>query len=161
MKALRALLLGFLFCGIAHAEVRPFTSGSLDAIRAAHADRAFILAFWSIDCAHCPKELRTLGALKKKFPELEIVLVATDNETPGATLADFAARQGLGEVEQWMFADAQPERLRYEIDRHWWGELPRTYFFDGGPDAEGVSGIVPRKRLERWIAAHGLRRARR
>ena len=37
---------------------------------------------------------------------------------------------GLGKVEQWVFADPMPERLRFEIDRRWYGELPRTHFYD-------------------------------
>jgi thiol-disulfide isomerase/thioredoxin len=140
----------------AGAEVRPFESGSLDTIRAARAQRPFILTFWSIDCAHCPKELKALGEIKKQYPKLDIVLVSTDHDSPPLPLADFAAQQGLAGVEQWVFADPQVERLRYEIDRHWWGELPRTYFFDAEHRLEGVSGVVPAGRLQRWAADHVL-----
>ena len=157
MKQLRSLLWWLmLVAGAAQAEVRPFESGSLTAIRAAHAGHAFILTFWSIDCAHCPKELKALGELKRRYPKLDIVLVATDHELPTAPLAAFAVQQGLGAVEQWVFADPQPEKLRFEIDRHWWGELPRTYFFDARHQMEGVSGLVNEERLKRWGAEHGL-----
>lgn len=164
MKPLRRLL-GLLMlvvvaahvtAHVAHAaEVRPFDSASLDAIRAAHARRPFILIFWSIDCAHCPKELKALGELKRQYPKLDIVLVSTDNEAEAAQLAGFAAQQGLGAVEQWMFADPQPEKLRFAVDRRWWGELPRTYFFDASHRSEGVSGLVAPERLQRWAGEHG------
>lgn len=143
-----------LVCSIAQAEVRPFESGSLQAIRNAHAGRPFILTFWSIDCAHCPKELKLLGELKKRHPKLAVVLVSTDNESSVVPLADFAARQGLAGVEQWVFADPQPEKLRFEVDRRWWGELPRTYFFDAAHRMDGVSGLVPEDRLKRWAVEH-------
>ncbi len=137
------------------AGVRPFESGSLQTIRAAHVHRPFILTFWSIDCAHCPKELKALGELKKQYPKLDIVLVSTDGDVPAAHLASFATRQGLGAAEQWVFADPQPEKLRFEIDRRWWGELPRTYFFDAAHKRESVSGLVSEERLQRWALAYG------
>lgn len=136
-------------------EVRPFESGSLDTIRASRAQRPFILTFWSIDCAHCPKELKALGELKRKYPKLDIVLVSTDTEAVPEQLAGFAARQGLGGVDQWMFADPQPEKLRFEVDRRWWGELPRTYFFDAAHRMEGVSGLMSEERLRHWATTHG------
>jgi thiol-disulfide isomerase/thioredoxin len=132
------------------ASLRPFTSGSLANILAARVGQPFILTFWSIDCTHCPKELKTLGELKQQYPQLDIVLVSTDVGAHTAALAAFAARQQLAGAEQWIFAEAQADRLRYEIDRHWWGELPRTYFFDARHQRTALSGLVPRERLERW-----------
>lgn len=155
MRWLPWLLLLVVAWAQAAAEVRPFESGSLDVIRAARAHRPFILTFWSIDCAHCPKELKALGELKTQYPKLDIVLVSTDNEAAAEQLASFAARQGLGGVDQWMFADPQPEKLRFQVDRRWWGELPRTYFFDATHGMDGVSGLVSEERLRRWAKTHG------
>lgn len=147
MKPLCLLLA--LFAGMAHGEIKPFESGSLARIRAARAGKPFILSFWSLECAHCPKELKTLGELKRRHPALDIVLVSTDTPADGAALEDFAQRSGLGRAEQWVFAgDAQ--RLRYEVDRRWRGELPRTYFHDAGHRVEAHSGLVPAEALTRW-----------
>lgn len=139
----------------AEAQVRPFVSGSLAAIRTAHAGQPFILSLWSIDCSHCPKELAALGALKKAHPRLRLVLVATDNGVPPTALAEYVAQHGLEAAEQWVFAGEQDERLRHEIDPRWWGELPRTYFFDAAQRMEGVSGLVPLQRLQQWATAAG------
>lgn len=133
-----------------HAEVRPFESGSVARIRAQHEGRPFILSFWSLDCVHCPKELKALGELKRRHPKVEIVLVSTDTPADADALADFAARQGLAASEQWVFAAPQPQRLRFEVDPRWWGELPRTYFYDAAHRVEATSGIVSGERLARW-----------
>lgn len=157
MKILAFLLLSLAAC-FASAEVRPFESGSHAKIRAAHAGQAFILGFWSLDCPHCPKELKALGELKKKHPEVEIVLVSTDALTETATLNDFVARHGLGNAEQWVFADAQSQKLRFEIDKRWWGELPRTYLFYPDGKTAAFSGTIATEAIEHWLsraAGHG------
>lgn len=148
------MLLLALSAGLAQAELRPFVPGSLAQIEAEQSGKPFILALWSSDCAHCPAELKTLGDLARRHPGLKIVLVATDTPAEAVPLEKLARDYGLGNQSQWVFADPQPEKLRFEIDRRWYGELPRTYFFDVQHRREGTSGVVPAERLERWISAH-------
>lgn len=135
------------------AGVRPFVSGSLARIVAERQGRPFILAIWSIGCTHCPTELKGLGELKKAHPALEIVLLAADTPDEARQGAAMAASFGLGKVEQWVFADEMPERLRHEIDPRWRGELPRTHFYDREHRIERVSGLVPKSRLMAWMRA--------
>ena len=151
MKALLAALALALAVGLAQAEVKPFEPGSLAKIRAAREGRPFILAFWSLDCAHCPKELQALGEFRKRNPGVDVVLVSTDTPDNAPLLAGFAAQQGLPAAEQWVFADPQPQRLRYEIDRRWWGELPRTYLYDSDHKAVAYSGMVAADALQQWL----------
>lgn len=148
-----AAVAALCIAGLAQADVKPFESGALEKIRAARAGRPFILSFWSLECAHCPKELKALGELARRHPALDVVLVSTDTPAEAAALASFAAQSGLARAEQWVFAgDAQ--RLRYEIDRRWWGELPRTYLHDAGHRAEGVSGVISGEALAKWAKEH-------
>jgi len=132
-------------------NVRPFVTGSLASLVAAHANKPFVLAFWSVTCAHCPSELKVLGELKRQYPKLDVVLIATDSPDDAADSARMAGEYGLGRTEQWVFADERPERLRFEIDQRWLGELPRTYFYDRQHKLESVSGVVPRQILAAWI----------
>ena len=136
------------------AEVLPFEAGSLKKIEAAHQGEAFILGFWSAACTHCPAELRTLGALTRRYPALKIVLVAADTPADAPLLAQLAADYGLDRQAQWVFADPQPERLRIAVDRRWFGELPRTYLYDVKHQREGRSGVIPPEELERWVRMH-------
>lgn len=131
--------------------VRPFVAGSLAEIVAERQGRPFILSLWSVSCAHCPQELRALGRLKAANAKLDIVLVATDDPEDAPHIAELARSYGLGKVPQWVFADAQPERLRFEIDRSWHGELPRTYLYDRSHAVGAVSGVMPEARLAKWV----------
>lgn len=147
-----ALLAGL--AGLAEADVRPFGPGSLPQIQGERSGKPFILALWSATCIHCPGELKALGELARQHPGLDIVLVAADTPADAPQLERLAADYGLGRQAQWVFADAQPEKLRFAIDRRWYGELPRTYFFDAQHRREASSGVVPAERLERWVREH-------
>lgn len=132
-------------------EPRPFVSGSLAKIVAERQGKPFVLALWSINCTHCPEELKVLGKLKAANPKFEVVLVAADAAEDAPHAAEMARAYGLASAPQWIFSDDVPERLRFEIDRTWHGELPRTYFYDRQHVVESVSGLVPKQRLEQWI----------
>jgi thiol-disulfide isomerase/thioredoxin len=134
--------------------VRPFVTGSLAKIVAQRQGKPFVLAFWSVSCAHCPMELKALGEIRKRNPQVDIVLVAADTPDEAPLTAQLAASYGLGKVEQWVFADDMPERLRFEIDRRWHGELPRTHFYDREHRIEVVSGVVPKQQLLGWMKAN-------
>lgn len=154
MRRLVALLCCLCCAGPSGADVRPFQPGSLRQIEAEHAGRPFILALWSATCTHCPGELKALGELVRRHKKLAIVLVATDTPDDAPALARLAADHGLDGQPQWVFADPQAERLRYEIDPRWTGELPRTYFFDSKHRRTGRSGIIPPADLARWVQEH-------
>lgn len=145
-----------LFAPVISADepVRPFVAGSLAKILAARQGKPFVLAFWSVTCTHCPTELKALGNARKTHPEFEVVLVAADTPEDAPLAAKMAARFGLGKVEQWIFADDMPERLRFEIDPRWHGELPRTHFYDRDQRVEAVTGVVPSQRLAAWVKAN-------
>jgi thiol-disulfide isomerase/thioredoxin len=148
------LLLASAGLAAAAESVRPFVAGSLATIIAAREGKPFIVAFWSVACTHCPAELKMLGELKRQYPKLDVVLVAADTPEQASATARLAASYGLGRVEQWVFADPMPERLRFEIDRRWYGELPRTQLYDGQHRIESVSGVVPRDKLLAWMKTH-------
>lgn len=132
-------------------DLRVFAPGSLQKIVAERQGKPFVLAFWSISCTHCPSELKALGALKKAHPKLDVVLVAADSPDDAPQAAKIAQSHGLGKVPQWVFADEAPERLRFEVDPRWHGELPRTYLYDRAHVVEAVSGLVPQEQLAKWV----------
>ena len=154
LKLCCALCLGVFFGNAQAAAPQPFVVGSLQEILAQHAGKPVIVAFWSVGCTHCPAELKTLGALKRRHPGLNVVLVAADTPEDGPETQRLAACYGLGKVPQWVFADPIPERLRMDIDRRWYGELPRTHFYDAAHRLEAFAGVVPEARLRDWIAAN-------
>jgi thiol-disulfide isomerase/thioredoxin len=145
------LLLALLTGAAAQAvELRPFVAGSMQQIRAAHAGRPFVLALWSLTCSHCQEELAQLGTLQRRHPELNVVLISTDTPDDAKALTATLARHRLVRAEAWVYADAFVERLRFEIDPRWGGELPRTYFFDRVHAVTVRSGALAPAELERW-----------
>lgn len=132
-------------------DARVFEPGSLKRIVDERQGKAFVLAFWSIGCTHCPAELKALGALKKMHPKLDVVLVATDSPDDAPQAEKAVQSYGLGKVPQWIFSEDAPERLRFEIDPRWHGELPRTYLYDRAHVVQAVSGVIPPEQLTKWV----------
>ncbi|MCF6354410.1 MAG: redoxin domain-containing protein [Candidatus Polarisedimenticolaceae bacterium] len=146
-----SLLFLLLLPNLVMAEFRAFTNGSLKEITAAREGRPFLLVLWSVDCPPCLKELEEIGQLYPRFPAGGLVFISTD----GADYADEAEKvlhqYGLAEAENWRFADGFPERMRYQIDPNWYGELPRTYIYNSLHHRIGRSGILSQKLLQQFI----------
>ena len=132
-------------------DIRAFEPGSLAAIEAAHAGRPFILACWSITCTHCQEEFALFADLRRRYPDLEIVLVSTDSPDESDAIALTLKRYHLESIDSWVFADDFAERLRFEIDRQWQGELPRAYLYGADRTVYGISGRLDARDVTRWF----------
>lgn len=151
-RGLFIVLLLLASVAVAENPVRPFVAGSLAHIEKEQAGKPFVLVLWSLTCAYCPKELKMLADLQKTNPALRVVLVATDTPAESAQIAKKLDDYGLSAAPRWVFADDMPERLRFEIDRRWYGEVPRTYFYDATHQREARAGLVSRADFEAWWA---------
>jgi thiol-disulfide isomerase/thioredoxin len=136
-------------------DPRHFTSGSLKRIVAAHSGKPFILGLWSLTCTHCREELAMLGQLVQKYPHASVVLISTDTPGDAGDVASTLNDYSLGSVESWVFADSYTERLRFEIDNKWHGELPRTYLYDSNAVRSAHSGKLDLSLLESWLQKQG------
>lgn len=132
-------------------EIKPFVRGSYQQIVSARQGKPFIINFWSLSCSYCKVELSMFRELVRKYPKLDLVVISTDTpeerEAVSGTLKTFS----LGKSETWLFADSNSDRLRFEIDKKWYGELPRTYFFGADGKANAFSGKLEQKDVEQWI----------
>lgn len=145
------LLLGPLST-VSATELRPFVSGSYPAIVQAHAGTPFLLVFWSLDCPPCHEELSMLGRLHRERP-FDLVVVATDPSHLADKAGEVLEEKGLAGAETWIFAGDFPRRLRHQVDPRWYGELPRSYFFDAEGGRRAVSGRLERTRVQAWLNA--------
>ena len=148
-------LLLALFAGqlSAQEDLHPFKAGSLAKIKQSREGKPFILMIWSVDCASCMKELEVLAGMISKHPDLNIVMIATDDASRKEPVKTMLNRHGLNGVESWIFADASIQRLRYEIDSSWFGELPRSYFYDAAHQRIAHSGALSAEHIDAWLAA--------
>ena len=158
MKWLLALLLCLsAACASAAQEAKLFVRGSQQEIVSAHAGKLFIIGFWSLTCTNCSDDLALFGKLAEKYRNLNLVLVSTDSPEQKQEIARTLQHYRLGRAESWVFADSYTERLRFEVDAQWYGELPRTFFFDATGHSTAVSGKIDRDQVERWIRESGKR----
>lgn len=150
----RVLLSSFLLCSASIAladNFREFTAESFEEIKASFEGQEFLLGLWSVDCPPCMVEMEFMAKLVELNPDLAYVLVSTDPIDQRDYSAEFLEDVGLGGKESWMFADSFVERLRFSIDPNWYGELPRSYFFDNNHAMKSHSGIVSEELLQQWF----------
>lgn len=133
--------------------VQPFGAGSLAEIQQRHDGKPFVLLFWSVDCASCIKEMDGLATTLAGHPELRLVMVATDDIGDSDQVDAVLKKHHLDNVESWAFADANAKKLRYGIDPSWFGELPRSYFYDAKHQRKSQSGFLKPEQLEAWLVS--------
>ncbi len=126
-----------------------FVSGSMAQI-STRQQPPYIISFWSIDCPPCYKEMKMWRELEKQYPSMKVILISTDTLEFREEVIQTTTDLGVAHFESWQFADSA-ERLRFEIDRHWFGELPRTYFHDRNGNTEAISGLLNRDAVEQWL----------
>ena len=128
-----------------------FTADSFTELKSDFAGQEFLLGLWSVDCPPCLLELKMMGKILELNPGLPFVLVSTDAIDTRDDAIEFLFDFNLHEIKSWMFADSFVEKLRYSIDPSWYGELPRSYFFDESHNMESHSGIMTEKLLRDWF----------
>jgi thiol-disulfide isomerase/thioredoxin len=155
MRFFTLLLLSFTLFSTARAEpasLKPFTSGSYQQIVSNHAGKPFLLSIWSITCPSCIKDMEVLYAVHKAYPELPIVMLSTDDVSETTSALQILEKNQLTDVEHWIYSDENTQKLQFEIDPKWYGELPRSYFFDKAGQRDGVSGVLSEQDYQQRIS---------
>ncbi|MGR9107395.1 MAG: TlpA family protein disulfide reductase [Gammaproteobacteria bacterium] len=144
------LTVGITFGAPAKPELHAFESGSLQQIVENHADRPFLLVLWSVECPPCHKEM---GELAKILDQkgLQLIMVSTDSIDAAPEITRVLAKHGLGDIESWAFAGDNAQKLRFEIDPAWYGETPRSYFYDRFQNRTAVSGALDVGQIDSWL----------
>ena len=149
-----ALGLSALAPAVQAGEPLPFQRGSWAKLSAAHAGQATVVHFWGITCAPCIVELPQWGKLLAERPDLRLVLVAAGPVPQSAEIVTGALeRAGLTKAENWSFTDRFNERLRYEIDPAWSGELPRTLLIAADGTGTVLPGVADLTKVRAWLDA--------
>jgi thiol-disulfide isomerase/thioredoxin len=106
-----------------------FDIGSFEKIVKDKKKQDHLVVFWSITCQPCLVELKKISKLHKQYPEYQFTLVSTDYSLEKETIMGILQDYDLAEVDNWVFANRDETKLRYDIDSRWFGDLPRSYFF--------------------------------
>jgi thiol-disulfide isomerase/thioredoxin len=139
----------------AAAGVRAFERGSWQEIRKAHAGEPLVVHFWGVTCGPCREELPQWGRFLKARGGLHVVMIDADlvpNEA--SAVRAMLDQSGLtSTAENWMFNDDFVERLRYEIDPHWQGEIPLTMLIAADGTTTIVEGAADFAKIGSWLDA--------
>lgn len=132
--------------------VQEFVKGSFTDIQQQNEGSAYVVLFWSEECAYCMKELELFGQLDEKASsKFKLITISTDplmdKDKVRAHLAEF----NLAKVEAWVFAEAYPETLYFDVDRRWRGELPLSFLFDKQSNKTKKMGMLKPDDLMVWL----------
>jgi len=149
------LVFSLLFTSVVlanEAEIKPFIKGSFEQIQQDHKGKSYIITFWSESCAFCMKELALFGRLSKTYPDVEIVSITTDPFLEQQKVDHILSSKELINANKWVFADNYVERLYFDVDKQWRGELPLSYFFDRNNKMIKQVGAIKENELIDWLA---------
>jgi thiol-disulfide isomerase/thioredoxin len=132
-------------------QLKPFGRGSWNDILRSHAGRPTIVHFWGVTCGPCKVELPQLGEFMKVHSGIDMVTVSADlvPDLPAATQS-MLEKSGLRPAENWIFSDGFVERLRFEIDPAWQGDIPRTMLIARDGTITTIEGSAEMADLEKW-----------
>jgi thiol-disulfide isomerase/thioredoxin len=149
------LVFSLLFTSVVlanEAEIKPFIKGSFEQIQQDHKGKPYIITFWSESCVFCMKELALFGRLSKTYSNVEIVSITTDPFLEQQKVDYILSSKELISVKKWVFADNYVERLYFDVDKKWRGELPLSYFFDRNNKMIKKVGAIKENELIDWLA---------
>lgn len=133
-------------------ELRPFVQGSWQELRQIHAGQPTIVHFWGVTCGPCRIEMPEWGRLLRERPDMNLVMIDADlvpNE-PDTAIA-MLSKTGVSAAEQWRFDDDYEERLRYEVDPQWHGEIPYTVLIAPDGTTTTITGAADSAQIRAWL----------
>jgi thiol-disulfide isomerase/thioredoxin len=152
--ALMAVLAAASAALAADGELRPFKRGSWQQIRRAHEGRPIVVHFWGLTCGPCRVEMPKWGRLLEERSDLRLIAIDADLVPNAAELVKAElAKTGLAGAENWMFADDFVERLRFEINPRWRGEIPITLLIAGDGKMTTIEGAADSGEVRAWLDA--------
>tara|TARA_B110000211_G_scaffold110284_1_gene128060 strand:- start:3032 stop:3538 length:507 start_codon:yes stop_codon:yes gene_type:complete len=110
-------------------DLKLFDVGSFEKIVKEKDKKDHLVILWSFDCPPCIKKLKKVSVLNQQYPEYQLTLINTDGLEEQARVKTLLEKYNLLTLDNWIFSDADEEKLRYDIDARWFGDLPRSYFF--------------------------------
>lgn len=133
--------------------LKPFERGTWQGVLKGHAGRPTLVHFWGVTCGPCKVELPLLGRFAKDHPDIDVVTISADlvPNLPAVTQS-MLDKAGLSSTENFVFDDGFVERLRFEIDPAWQGDIPRTMLISPEGTITTIEGSAEIADLEKWSA---------
>ena len=136
-------------------EFKPYGRGSFAQLRTQHAKRPLVVHFWSVTCPPCLAELPDWAKIASEKKSLDIVFVNADPDNDRPRAQSRIDKAGLSNLVQYGFADDFVERLYFEADKSWRGELPFTALIGADGALVTVTGTIDDPQVADWLARAG------
>ena len=111
--------------------------------------------FWSVTCPSCLAELQDWAKIAAERKSLDIVFVNADHDNDRPRAESRIDKAGLSNLVQYGFADDFVERLYFEADKSWRGELPFTALIGADGGLVTVTGTLDDPLIVDWFAQAG------
>ena len=149
---LKILLFLLFFSNFSFAyEFMPLEINTRNVIEKKYLNQPLIISFWSIDCPYCIDDLKKLGKALSKNKNVKLITVCVDGKESAKKAERILNLAHLPEHERYQYAEVDEDKLRYSIDPTWYGELPRTYFYDTAHQVTPLSGKISNSFLDAWL----------
>jgi thiol-disulfide isomerase/thioredoxin len=151
-----AVWVAVAFVGPASAlDFKPYGRGAFAQIVKAHGGRPLVIHFWSVTCPPCIAELPQWAKMLEAQKGVDIIFVNTDGEEDRPRAEARLEKAGLGKAAHYGFADDFVEKLYFEADRSWRGELPFTALVAPDGQVTTVTGAVDDPLVVNWLGKAG------
>lgn len=148
-----AIAAGLLISSAALAlDFKPYGRGDYEALLKARAGRPLIVHFWSVTCPACVAELPNWSKLTEAHKDVDVVFVDTDDAEERDRAAGRLEKAGLANASHYGFADNFVEKLYFEVDRNWRGELPFTVLVTREGARTTLAGGLDDPDLVNWLS---------
>ncbi|BCG64038.1 MAG: hypothetical protein methR_P1803 [Methyloprofundus sp.] len=131
-------------------KMHSFHQDSYQQILDKQKQQPFVLIVWSINCAACLAEMELIHEIQQQA-NIKLIMLSVDGHEFRNEMLQVIQQNRLESIEQWFFAEDNSPALRYLVDKHWYGELPRTYFFDKQHKKIGISGVLKSTEYQSYI----------
>lgn len=154
---LATLVLAFALAanGAQALDFRPYGRGTFAQIVKAHAGKPLIVHFWSVTCPPCIAELPQWTKMIDDRKDVDIVFVNTDGDEDRPRAKARLEKVGLAKATHYAFADDFVEKLYFEADTTWRGELPFTALVAPDGAVMAVTGAIDDPLVVKWLEKQG------
>lgn len=152
IRVVAAILLTITLSSCSESQpVKAFVKGSFAQIQEAYKNTPHMIVFWSQDCAYCMKELALFQNARPRGSKVKLITVSTEPFLSAKIIRKLHQDNNLHDAEAWVFSESVREKLYFDVDKSWRGELPLTFFVGKDKNMVKQMGILTETELINWL----------
>jgi hypothetical protein len=100
------------------------------------------------------KEFTFLSDVLAQFEGMKLITISTDPFLSSDFIQNLHQTNNLMNAETWVFSDRVREKLYFDVDKKWRGELPFMLLVNDKNQVTKHLGIMTQEKLVTWIKQH-------